>query len=112
MQANSEYDRTILVSGLPEGVRESTVLIHFQKKRNGGGDIEKITLLAGGKAMVVFENPKGLLKLVVFQISYFLISSVHPMTHSESELNLSSMITCSRDCDIYNMHIKVLLNNV
>ncbi|CAB4023539.1 poly [ADP-ribose] polymerase 14-like isoform X2 [Paramuricea clavata] len=56
--SNDEYDRTILVSGLPEGVKESTVHIHFQKKKNGGGDIEKITLLEGGKAMVVFENAK------------------------------------------------------
>lgn len=59
-------------------MKESAVHIHFQKKKNGGGDIEKITLLAGGKAMVVFENAKGLLKLAMFQISYFLISSVLP----------------------------------
>ena len=52
--------RTISVSGLPEEVTEKGLLIHFQKKKNGGGDIEETTLLPGGKALVVFEDPEGL----------------------------------------------------
>ena len=51
--------RTISVSGLPEDVTEKGLLIHFQKKKNRGGDIEKTTLLPGGKALVVFEDPEG-----------------------------------------------------
>ena len=52
--------RTILVSGLPEEVTKNSVHIHFQKKKNGGGDIEEITLSPGGKALIVFEDFEGL----------------------------------------------------
>ena len=52
--------RTIMVFGLPEDATEKGLYIHFQKKKNGGGDIEESTLLPGGKAMVVFEDPAGL----------------------------------------------------
>ena len=52
--------RRILVSGLPVGTTENSVYIHFQKKKNGGGEIERITLLNEGKALVLFEDPKGL----------------------------------------------------
>jgi hypothetical protein len=57
---NVEKSRTILVSNLPEGVTESGVYIHFQKKKNGGGEVEKVTvLLEGNTALVVFEDPEG-----------------------------------------------------
>jgi hypothetical protein len=57
---NVEKSRTILVSGLPEGVTESDVHIHFQKKKNGGGEVEKVTVLPeGNTALVVFEDPEG-----------------------------------------------------
>ena len=52
--------RKILVSGLPDGTAKNSVHIHFQKKKNGGGEIERITLLNEGKALVLFEDPKGL----------------------------------------------------
>ena len=52
--------RRILVFGLPVGTTENSVYIHFQKKKNGGGEIERITLLNEGKALVLFEDPKGL----------------------------------------------------
>ena len=52
--------RTILVSEIPEEATKSKLHIHFQKKKNGGGDIEEISLLPEGKALVVFEDPEGL----------------------------------------------------
>ena len=52
--------RKILVSGLPVGTTENSVHIHFQKKKNGGGEVERIILLNEGKALVLFEDPKGL----------------------------------------------------
>lgn len=63
--------RKILVYGLPEGTRENEVEIHFQKKKNGGGDIGRITLLNEGKASVLFKEPKGWL-------NWFNISNVTP----------------------------------
>ena len=51
--------KTILVSDLPDEVTESSVHIHFQKKKNGGGEVEKVEMLGEGKARVVFEKPEG-----------------------------------------------------
>ena len=52
--------RAVLVSGLPKGVTENNVYIYFQKKKNGGGEVEKVEMLEEGKARVVFEKPEGL----------------------------------------------------
>ena len=54
-----DESRAILVSDLPAGTSESTVHIHFQKKKSGGGEIEKVIILEGNKAMVVFEELEG-----------------------------------------------------
>ncbi|XP_046839274.1 protein mono-ADP-ribosyltransferase PARP14-like isoform X3 [Xenia sp. Carnegie-2017] len=48
--------RKVLVSGLPEDITENAVKIHFQKKRNSGGDVEKVNLLKDGFAEIVFEK--------------------------------------------------------
>ena len=50
---------TVTVSGLPEGSTENSVHIHFQKRKNGGGDIQKLEILGEGKARVIFEDPQG-----------------------------------------------------
>ena len=60
---SSKKERTVVVSDLPEGTTESNVFIHFQKKRNGGGEVEKVTLLPGNEAVVVFQEPEGLSNL-------------------------------------------------
>ncbi|CAB4043974.1 poly [ADP-ribose] polymerase 14-like isoform X1 [Paramuricea clavata] len=53
---------TILVSGLPEGVTENRITMHFQKRRNGGGEVKKVQLSSDRKeATVTFDDPKGLL---------------------------------------------------
>ena len=51
--------RTILVSGFHKEATENSIYIHFQKKKNGGGEIEKVELKGEGKAMVTFEDPEG-----------------------------------------------------
>ena len=57
---NIEKSRTISVSNLPEGVKESDVHIHFQKKKNDGGEVERVTFfLERNTALVVFEDPEG-----------------------------------------------------
>jgi hypothetical protein len=51
--------RTVFVSRLPEGATENSVYIHFQKKKNGGGEVENVKMLGEGKAVVLFEEPAG-----------------------------------------------------
>ena len=67
MPTDIEDKKKVLVSGLPEGATKNQVHLHFQKIKNGGGEIERVTLLAGGKAAVVFANPRG---LFVFSINH------------------------------------------
>ena len=55
-----ENGNTILVSNLPEGLTENNIHIHFQKEKNGGGDVQEVILFLGNKqALVVFEDPEG-----------------------------------------------------
>ena len=50
----------MLVSDLPEDATENTLHIYFQKRKNGGGEVESVTLLPeAGHALVVFDDPKG-----------------------------------------------------
>ena len=58
-ESSSEKESTVMVSGLPEGSTENSVHIHFQKRKNGGGDIQKVEMLGEGKARVTFQNPQG-----------------------------------------------------
>ena len=51
-------ESTVMVSGLPEGSTENSVHIHFQKKKYGGGDIEKVEMSGEGKTIVTFEDPQ------------------------------------------------------
>ncbi|XP_046839026.1 interferon-induced 35 kDa protein homolog [Xenia sp. Carnegie-2017] len=47
----------VKVEGLPDGVTEYTIAIHFQKKRNGGGEIEEVRLgPAKNEATVIFKE--------------------------------------------------------
>ena len=56
---------TVEVSGLPDGSTENSVHIHFQKKKNGGGEVQKVEMLGDGKARVTFEDPQGGLKFFI-----------------------------------------------
>ena len=56
---SSRESRTVTVFGLPEGSTKDSVHIHFQKRKNGGGDIQKVEMLGEGKAMIIFEDPEG-----------------------------------------------------
>ena len=75
---NVDETRTILVSDLPEGVSESDVHIHFQKKRNGGGEVEKVIISQEkNKALVVFEDPKGQQQLTETLLKHDFCSYIH-----------------------------------
>ena len=58
MNGNRE-SATVIVSDLPEESTENSVHIHFQKRKNGGGEIKKVEMLEEGKAKVTFEDPQG-----------------------------------------------------
>ena len=51
--------RTVVVSNFPADVGVEELTIHFQKEKNGGGDVEDV-LVEGNVAFVIFDLPEGL----------------------------------------------------
>ena len=56
---------TVEVSGLPVGSTEKSVCIHFQKRKNSGGEVKKVEMLGEEKARVTFEDTQGRLKFSI-----------------------------------------------
>ena len=57
--SEEKESRIVEVSGIPVGCTENSVHIHFQRSKNGGGDIQQVKMLQEGKAMIIFEDPQG-----------------------------------------------------
>jgi hypothetical protein len=54
-----DLKRTVVVLNFPSNVGEDELTIHFQKERNGGGDVEDV-VLDGSVAFVTFDMQEGL----------------------------------------------------
>lgn len=50
---------SVIVKNLSPATKEETIFIHFQKRRNGGGEVESVRLLREGVAVVTFETSQG-----------------------------------------------------
>ena len=50
--------RSIVAKGIPVGVNENDLTIHFQRRRNGGGEVESVTMEQS--AVITFEDPEGI----------------------------------------------------
>lgn len=50
--------RSVVAKEIPPGVTENDLMIHFQRQKNGGGEVESVTM---GKqsALITFEDPEG-----------------------------------------------------
>ena len=52
--------KSIVVSNIPPGTKEEALVIHFQQRKHGGGDVSSIALAANGdNAVVTFEDAKS-----------------------------------------------------
>lgn len=56
--------RSISVSGFPKETTANELVIHFQKEKHGGGDIECIHITDKGVAVIVFDEPTGIYLLM------------------------------------------------
>ena len=59
--SEQDYDpkQTVVVSNFPADIEEDELTIHFQKEKNGGGDVDEV-VVDGRVAFVVFDSPEGL----------------------------------------------------
>ena len=45
--------KSIVVSNIPPGTKEEALVIHFQQRKHGGGDVSSISLAANGNSAIV-----------------------------------------------------------
>lgn len=56
----TSISRSVFVTGLNAATKSEDLIIHFQRKKNGGGDIDSIVISRKkGAAVVTFDDPKG-----------------------------------------------------
>ena len=67
----TNVDRSISVSGFPKETTANELVIHFQKRKHGGGDIECIHITDKGVAVIVFDEPTGINLLMQNFIIFF-----------------------------------------
>ena len=52
--------KSIVVSNIPPGTKEEALVIHFQQRKHGGGDVSSISLAENGNsAIVTFEDAES-----------------------------------------------------
>ena len=62
----ASVSRSVFVTGFhPATTEPIDCIIHFQHRKNGGGDVERIILSKKGTAVITFEDPKGEMKFNV-----------------------------------------------
>lgn len=54
--------RSVFVTGFKPATKSEDLIIHFQRKKNGGGDIDSIVISKKGTAVITFDDPKGEMK--------------------------------------------------
>ena len=54
--------RGIYVTGFPSNTTASELVIHFLKRKHGGGDIECIHITENRAAVIIFDDPSGIMK--------------------------------------------------
>ena len=86
----------VMVSRLPEGVTENSVHIHFQKKKNGGGEIEKVIMLGKGKAVVLFEKLAGTWFVDILEFISYLNTDEKMLRQSRLSQEGEQILTCDR----------------
>ena len=52
--------RSIVVSNISPHTTKESVMIHFQRQKNGGGEIDDLHIPKKGTAVITFEKSEGL----------------------------------------------------
>ena len=60
-QSEERKDRGVIVENLPQGVEdlEEKLVIYFQSRKHGGGDVENVSVLDRTTAVVTFEDAES-----------------------------------------------------
>ena len=73
--------RSVYVTGFKSTAKSENLIIHFQRTKNGGGDIDSIVISKRGAAVITFDDPEG--KLFMFYLCpQFIFRRLKPRTSS------------------------------
>ena len=78
-----QEQRSLVVQNLPQKVTKQEITIHFQKIKNGGGDVDKVTMIGENIAVVTFDEREG--KYDWFNLSYFILNSYKILSHAKKD---------------------------
>jgi len=56
--------RSVFVTGYKPTTTWQDLVIHFQRMRHGGGDIDSIVMSKQGAAVITFDSPEGNMLMV------------------------------------------------
>ena len=52
--------RSIVVCNMPEEAQENDIIIHFQRRKHGGGNIDNVRIIENtGNVVVTFDSDEG-----------------------------------------------------
>ena len=54
--------RGIYVTGFPSNTTADELVIHFQKRKHGGGDIDCLHITENRAAVIIFDDLSGIMK--------------------------------------------------
>lgn len=55
----TQVSRSVYVTGYKSTTKWEDLIIHFQRTKNGGGDIDSIVISKQGAAVITFDSPEG-----------------------------------------------------
>jgi len=54
--SNEKAARSVLISNISPKLRREDIIIYFQKRKFGGGEVDEVSIIKDGKAVIVFEK--------------------------------------------------------
>ena len=59
--SNEKAAGSVLISNISAKLRREDLVVYFQRKKIGGGDVDDVFVFKDGKAVIVFDRSEGLL---------------------------------------------------
>ena len=56
----AERGTVLQVTNFPSNTTTEALTIHFQRRKNGGGEVESVQMIGDGVALVAFEEIEGM----------------------------------------------------
>ena len=64
----SVANKSVVVKNLSPSTSKEAIIIYFQRRRNGGGEVDGVCLRSEGVAVVTFEKEEGWLDSLILKI--------------------------------------------